>query len=400
MTVACPECGATQTITLLPRRAIAECYRCDTSLERTAGRSAGIVLALSAGALALYFPGNVLPGMRSELLGSAVEARPIDGVRVFYQDGHPLLAAMVMVFVLLIPILRAGFLVAVLGALRMGYHQPWQGRAFRLAEAMRIWAMAQVYVIAGVVTYVRVVSNMDIEVLPGGWCFVAAAVLQMVANASLDRRRIWTAIKPDEPVAPGTETLGCVTCCMALPIERAGEPCPRCARRLRVRKPSAVERTVALTIAALVLIYPAYFLPVIVSVQPDGVVERTLFDGVRELFARGFWYFGLILFIVSIAVPVVKIAALIWLALGVRFPHRRMLRARTRVHRLVDEINNSSFLDTYIVALNAAMLDYPGIADVRTGPAALPLALIVVLTMVASRSFDARLMWDAAGRKS
>src|SRR5690606_33368896 len=180
---------------------------------------------------------------------------------------------------------------------------------------------------------------------------------------------------------------------------RAGEPCPRCARRLSIRKPKAVERTVALTLAALLLVYPAYFLPMTVSVQPNGVVEHTLFDGVRELFARGYWHFGLILFIVSIAIPLVKIVALIWLALSVRFPHRRLLHARTRIHRVVDEINNSSFLDTYIVALNAAMLNYPGVADVRTGPAALPLALIVILSMVASRTFDARLMWDAANRK-
>lgn len=399
MTVACPECGAAQIIDPMPRQATAECFRCDTALERTAGRSAGAVLALSAGALALYFPGNVLPGMRSELLGSAIEARPVDGVYAFFSDGRPVLAAMVLVFVLVIPIVRAGLLVAVLGALRHGHRGRWSGPFFRCAEVLRIWSMPQVYVLAGVVTYGRVVSELDAEILPGGWCFVAAAVLQMIADASLDRRRIWTAIRADEPVAPGTETLGCVTCCMALPAGRAGAPCPRCGRRLSRRKTAAVARTVALTLAALVLIYPAYFMPVIVSVQPNGVVEHTLFDGVKELFDRGFWYFGLILFIVSIAVPLVKIAALIWLALSVRFPHRRMLRARTRIHRVVDEINNSSFLDTYIVALNAAMMDYPGIADVSTGPAALPLALIVILTMVASRTFDARLMWDAAGLK-
>lgn len=400
MTVACPECGATQAIGRLPSRAIAECFRCETALERTAGRSAGAVLALSTGALALYIPGNLLPGMRSQLLGSAIEARPVDGVRVFFQDGEPLLAGMVMIFVLIIPILRSGLLVAVLGALKFGHRAPWQGQAFRYAEGMRIWAMAQVFAIGGMVTYIRVASDMDVRVLPGGWCFLAAAMLQAIANASLDRRRIWTAIAPDQPTPAGVETVGCVSCCMALPIERAGEPCPRCARRLRVRKPAAVERTMALTLAALVMIYPAYFLPVIVSVQPNGVVEHTLFDGVRELFTRGFWYFGVILFIVSIAVPVVKIAALIWLALSVRFPHRRMLRARTRIHRVVDDINASSFLDTYIVALNAAMLDYSGVANVITGPAALPLALIVVLSMIASRTFDARLMWDAAGRKA
>jgi paraquat-inducible protein A len=39
---------------------------------------------------------------------------------------------------------------------------------------------------------------------------------------------------------------------------------------------------------------------------------------------------------------------------------------------------------------------YPGIADVHTGAGALPFALVVVLTMLASHCFDTRLMWDAA----
>src|SRR5690606_4449538 len=178
MTVACPDCGATQIIAQLPRRAIAECYRCETALERTAGRSAGAVLALSTGALALYFPGNVLPGLRSQLLGSSIEARAIDGALVFFKDGHPLLSAMVLIFVVVLPILRSALLVAVLGSLRVGYREPWQGRAFRYAEAMRFWAMAPIYVIAGVITYIRVAADMDVEVLPGGWCFMAAAILQ------------------------------------------------------------------------------------------------------------------------------------------------------------------------------------------------------------------------------
>jgi paraquat-inducible protein A len=53
-------------------------------------------------------------------------------------------------------------------------------------------------------------------------------------------------------------------------------------------------------------------------------------------------------------------------------------------------------VDPFIVALNAAMMAYPGIVSVHAGPGALPFAFVVVLTMIASRTFDARLMWAAA----
>lgn len=400
MTVACPECGAIQTIAPLPRRAMAECFRCDTALERTAGRSAGAAMALALGALALFFPGNMLPAMRSDLLGGSVEARAIDGIGAFYDAGWPVLASFVAMFVIIAPMLRAAFLVAVLGGLRLGYRRLWQGRLFRLAEALRGWSMAEVYLAAGAVTYSRVAAQLDIELLPGGWCFIAAVLLLMAAEASLDRRRIWNALHPETPVAPGTRTVSCIRCQLVLPADRAGEDCPRCARRLRFRRRASIERTVALTLAAVFLLYPAFFLPMIVSVQPNGVVEHTIMDGVEELFGRGFWYLGLIIFVVSIGIPVVKLLVLFWLTLSVRFPHRFGLLLRTRLHRLVDGINHWSFLDPFIVALNASMLAFPGVVSVRPAAGALAFSLVVVLTMIASRMFDARLMWDAVEDRS
>lgn len=395
MTVACPECGAVQNISPLPRRTTAECFRCGMILERTAGRSAGAALALSLAALALFFPGNMLPALRSDLLGASVEARAIDGVSAYYAAGWPVMASFVAMFVIIAPMLRAAFLAAVLGALMLGYRRIWQGRLFRLAQALRGWAMAHVFLAAGAVTYSRVAAQLDIELLPGGWCFIAAVMLLMAAEASLDRRRIWNALRREEALPAGVPVVSCLSCQLVLPARHEGEPCPRCARRLRMRRRSSVSRAVALTLASLFLLYPAFFLPMVVTVQPDAVVESTVMDGVRELFGRGFWYLGVIVFFVSVCIPAAKLIVLIWMALSVRFPHRAGLVLRTRLHRIVDEVNHWSFIDPFIVALNAAMLSYPGVADVRPAAGILAFSVVIVLTMIASRMFDARLMWDA-----
>jgi paraquat-inducible protein A len=299
-----------------------------------------------------------------------------------------------------LPIARAAMLIAVLGGLGLGYRRLWQGRLFRLAESLRGWSMAHVYLAAGAVTYSRVAAQLDIRLLAGGWCFVGGVVFLMIAEASLDRRRIWNAIRPEARASPGVPVVSCVSCQLVLPADRAGGPCPRCDRPLRVRRRASLECTVALTLAATILLYPAFFLPMIISVQPNGVIERTIMDGVEELFGRGFWYLGIIVFVVSVGIPLTKLAVLFWLSLSVRFPHTRLLWLRTRLHRVVDEINPWSFLDPYIVALNASMLAYPGVVGVRPAPGVLAFSMVVVLTMIASRLFDARLMWDAAERKA
>ncbi len=115
MITACPECGVVQSIAPLPSRAAAACRRCETTLERTAGRSAGAALALSVAALLLFIPGNVLPVMRSNLLGSSMDARVVDSVFAFVLDGRPLVAAFLAIFVIAVPLLRAALLIGAAG---------------------------------------------------------------------------------------------------------------------------------------------------------------------------------------------------------------------------------------------------------------------------------------------
>ncbi len=389
----CPECGALQRV-MPSGDADILCYRCGTPVERAAGRSAGAALACAVAALLLLFPANLLPVLRSRLLDASLEAHVFDGAIAYWHDGWPLMAAFVALFVVVIPFARSMMLVAVLGSLRLGRHGRWQGLLFRYAEDLRPWSLPAVYVLAGIVTYSRVAAQLAIEILIGGWCFVFAALLLLVADASLDARRVWQEIRPQGPVRH--VSMDCDACGLIVPTRMEGARCPRCGRRLYERKPQSISRTAALTAAALAL-YPAgILLPMTHTIQPGGLVERNVVDGVTELFAKGFWYFGAVLFTASIAIPVLKLVALGWLMFRVKYPRAKGLVLRTKVHRVLADINPWSFTDPFIVALTMPLLSYPGIADVSAGPGALPFALVVVLTMLASRYFDTRLMWDAA----
>jgi paraquat-inducible protein A len=398
--VACPDCGAAQRIGPPGGDTDAFCWRCGGTLERAAGRSAAASLACTTAGLLLLFPGNVLPLMRSHLLGASLDAHAIDGAVAYWQDGWPLVAIFVGVFVVAIPFVRSAMLVAVLGSLYLEHRRRWQGTVFRYAEELRLWSMAGVYCLAGIVTYSRLEAEIEANVLTGGWCFVSAALLLLLGDALLDRRLIWHAICPDGSIQEGApdKLLGCETCHLVVPASLEGAYCPRCGAALDRRKPDSMRRTAALTAAGLVL-YPAGLLiPMTRAVQPGGLVQMNVLDGVGELFRHGFWYLGLVLFTVSVAIPVLKLLVLGWMLLRIRYPRPTGLLLRTKIYRVIREINRWSFVDPFIVALTAPLMAYPGIADVHTGAGALPFALVVVLTMLASHCFDTRLMWDAAER--
>src|SRR4051794_822446 len=105
--VACPDCGAAQRIGLLDSRTDAFCWRCGEPLEHAAGRSTAAALACAAAGFLLLFPGNVLPLMRSNLLGASLEAHAIDGAVAYWRDGWPLTATFVALFAVAIPFVRS-----------------------------------------------------------------------------------------------------------------------------------------------------------------------------------------------------------------------------------------------------------------------------------------------------
>jgi paraquat-inducible protein A len=212
---------------------------------------------------------------------------------------------------------------------------------------------------------------------------------------------------PVAAVAPaGTlRLLGCESCGLVsanlLPEGSSGglaQHCPRCGHVLLETKPLSLQRTWACVIAAAVLYVPANAMPIMTTVSAPDREEHTLLGGIHELWVGGSWGLAVIVFIASIAVPVLKIGALALLAATVRLAPRWRRLERAKLYRLIDAVGHWSMLDVYVVLLLAATVRFGPLANVRPGPGLLCFAAVVVLTMLATISFDPRLIWKEDGR--
>jgi paraquat-inducible protein A len=194
--------------------------------------------------------------------------------------------------------------------------------------------------------------------------------------------------------------LGCESCGLvsanALPDERADvvQRCSRCGHVLRTHKPFALQRTWACVVAAAVLYVPANALPVMVTTSALQRDEHTLLGGIHELWLGGSWGLAAIVFIASIAVPVLKIGVLGLLAWTVQFAPRWRRLERARLYRLVETVGHWSMLDVYVVVLLAATVRFGSLASVDAGPGLLSFAAVVVLTLLATWSFDPKMIWQ------
>jgi paraquat-inducible protein A len=172
--------------------------------------------------------------------------------------------------------------------------------------------------------------------------------------------------------------------------------CPRCGAALHSRKPHSIVRTWALLITATLLYLPANLLPIMHTSTVLEDREDTIVSGVIQLWATGSWDLAVIVFIASVVVPLAKIGILAMLLISVQGHWLTGRRQRTRLYRLVEWVGQWSMLDIFVVVLLAALVQFSTLARVEPGPAAGYFGAVVVLTMLASHSFDSRLIWDAA----
>lgn len=394
--VGCHGCGAVQGIERACPGANAHCRICGTQLERARATDLRLALALSATTLILLVPAVLLPVYRVGLLAASRESHVGSGVRVLWREGFPLIALAVLLAVVILPLVRFSLLTLVLGHLRSTRRPPWLGRAYRVADTLTIWAMPDVLLLGIWVAYGRLHALFALEFEAGGVCLAAAALAAFTTRAAIDRRAVWRAIAAPPPLPAGRSLIACDACDLLVEAERQGEPCPRCAARLVSRRTDSVARTTALVAAGLLLYLPANFLPMAATSQLGDFLPYTVIQGVFDLAKAHLWGLAVLVFCASFAIPLLKLAGLGWCLHSVRTRSRRHLVAKTRLFGIIHEIGRWSMVDILAIATFVPLMQFGQLAGAEAMPGATAFLLVVLVTMLATHSFDTRLMWDAA----
>jgi paraquat-inducible protein A len=175
--------------------------------------------------------------------------------------------------------------------------------------------------------------------------------------------------------------------------------CPRCGAPVHLRRTGSVGLSWALTLAALIFLVPANLFPIMTVVYLGEGEPSTIIDGVLLLVQHGMIPIGLMIFTASIAVPFLKITTIVALLLSVQFRWRIDERQRTVLYRMVEWIGRWSMLDIFVIAILAKLVEMGQIAAIEGGVAAVYFGLAVVLTMLAAKVFDERLIWDVEHAK-
>lgn len=194
-----------------------------------------------------------------------------------------------------------------------------------------------------------------------------------------------------------TITLGLISCHQCGKLWEAanqGEPCAHCNAALHSRKPDSVNRTWALLIAACIMYIPANMMPVMITSTFFESHPDTILSGIIFFWVTGEWGLAALVFVASFLVPLLKLTSLFILLISVQQKSIWRQLERAKLYRLIELIGRWSMLDVFVVSLLVGLVQMQGFAQINAGVGIVAFGAVVVLTMLASISFDPRLIWD------
>ncbi len=194
--IACPHCDLVYSVPQVARNERAYCHRCHTVLiapRRKAGKRlialASSILILITGAL--FFP------FLSIGAGGLSHGTSIVQTSLAFEGMLAILTPAILAFIVIIPMARLILLIYVLvPVIQDKPPAPLARQAFRLAEDLTPWSMAEIFAIGCAVALVKLSDLAEVSLGPAAWMFAVLMIIFVLTDSLMCRYSIWKSLEP------------------------------------------------------------------------------------------------------------------------------------------------------------------------------------------------------------
>jgi paraquat-inducible protein A len=175
--------------------------------------------------------------------------------------------------------------------------------------------------------------------------------------------------------------------------------CPRCGGLLKRGRRNSVERTLAFTLAGLVLFALANVYPFMTFQLEGREQDSNLVSGAIVLWEEGLQELGALVFLTSIGFPALEILGLLYVLLPLHLG-RRPARHFGRVFRTILAIGPWGMLEVYMLGVLVAIVKLSEMATITPGVAFWSFCALIVTTTAARGTLDPDAVWKRLGGAS
>lgn len=396
----CHDCGALQAVVPISKDLEMVCVKCENPLHIGRGPWLDKTTALAVTAVILFICSNVFTLLTLKLAGAERSMTILSGAYELAVREQWILAALVLITIFLLPIFEALALLYLLIPYRLNRHLPGQIQVMRWLIRLQPWIMLDVFLLGVLVTTVKLGDSATVE--PGAGLVMFFALVGVLGTSYwlMDKKNLWSWLYSNNCFTYSKhEMLYDCEICHAMvgeSIVKEEGHCPRCEARIYTRIPDSLQKTTALIVAAAILYVPANLYDIMLYEELAVNYDSTIIAGVIDLAKNGLWLIAIVVFVASVVVPIAKLVMLTYLVWSVKTKMRKRAKQRVMIYRITEFVGRWSMVDVFVVTLLTPVVQFGFVGVVEPGPALLPFAAVVVLTMLAAETFDPRLIWDHA----
>jgi paraquat-inducible protein A len=174
--------------------------------------------------------------------------------------------------------------------------------------------------------------------------------------------------------------------------------CARCGSVILRAKVNSIDRTLAWTIAGLVLYGVAVTYPFLAMKSGPITQQTTLLSGVQQLYFQGENVLASLVLLTCLLVPLLQMFILLFIFIPLKINIR--VNHSIPVFRLFQHLNAWSMMEIYLLGILVAIVKLGKMATIVPGLAVVAFGLLVFVLTFAISSVDTHMVWERLGGES
>lgn len=182
----------------------------------------------------------------------------------------------------------------------------------------------------------------------------------------------------------------------ATPVIGDKARCPRCACLLQRPCKRSIERTFALSVAGLILIFPANLMPLVGIKMLGNSKDGTLWSGVAALFEEQLWGVAVLVCLSSILFPILNV--ILSLLISAHLYFNRPSRYLGHWMRWLQHLDEWAMLEIYLLGIIVACVKLASTSELTFGFGLYAFVALLIVTGMLATSLDNVLFWQRIGQ--
>lgn len=182
----------------------------------------------------------------------------------------------------------------------------------------------------------------------------------------------------------------------AIPARGAAR-CVRCGAVLFRARPDSVDRTLAFTLAGLVLFVVACSFPFLAMKKAGIVQETALLTGVYNLYEQKMAALATLVLLTCVLVPFAQMLFLLYIMIPLK--QNRPARHAIPVFRIFLHLQPWGMMEVFLLGILVALVKLGKMATIVPGLAVIAFGILIFVLAAAFSALDPHLVWERLERK-